>query len=251
MASPRRKSSGGFADMMKTLLQVILLALVVRSFAYEPFNIPSKSMQPTLLVGDFIAVSKFSYGYSRHSLPFSLPLFEGRIFARQPQRGDVVVFKVPTDNRTDYIKRLIGLPGDHIRVEHRVLSINGVPVKRQAVEDYVDRDPRTGSTIRHLQYIETLPNGRSHIIIEDAGPEVAADNTEEYVVPPGHYFMMGDNRDNSEDSRFLNAVGYVPEENLVGRAEIIFLSTSQAGQPWQFWLWPRDLRWRRLFDRIQ
>lgn len=250
MASSRRKSSGGFADMMKTLLQVILLALVVRSFAYEPFNIPSKSMQPTLLVGDFIVVSKFSYGYSRHSLPFSLHLFDGRIFGRQPQRGDVVVFKVPTDNRTDYIKRLIGLPGDHIKVEHRVLSINGVAVKRQAVEDYVDRDPRTGSTIRHLQYIETLPNGRSHIIIEDAGPEVAADNTEEYVVPPGHYFMMGDNRDNSEDSRFLTAVGYVPEENLVGRAEIIFLSTSQAGQPWQFWLWPSDLRWHRLFDRI-
>lgn len=250
MASSRRKSSGGFADMMKTLLQVILLALVVRSFAYEPFNIPSKSMQPTLLVGDFIVVSKFSYGYSRHSLPFSLHLFDGRIFSRQPQRGDVVVFKVPTDNRTDYIKRLIGLPGDHVRIEHRVLTINGVPVKRQAVEDYVDRDPRTGSTIRHLQYIETLPNGRSHIIIEDAGPEVAADNTEEYVVPPGHYFMMGDNRDNSEDSRFLTAVGYVPEENLVGRAEIIFLSTSQAGQPWQFWLWPSDLRWRRLFDHI-
>src|SRR5579859_5247980 len=250
MASSRRKSSSGFADMMKTLLQVILLALVVRSFAYEPFNIPSKLMQPTLLVGDFIVVSKFSYGYSRHSLPFSLHLFDGRIFGRQPQRGDVVVFKVPTDNRTDYIKRLIGLPGDHIRVEHRVLAINGVPVKRQAVEDYVDRDPRTGSTIRHLQYIETLPNGRSHIIIEDAGPEVAADNTEEYVVPPGHYFMMGDNRDNSEDSRFLTAVGYVPEENLVGRAEVIFLSTSQAGQPWQFWLWPSDLRWRRIFDRI-
>lgn len=250
MASSRRKSSGGFADMMKTLFQVILLALVVRSFAYEPFNIPSKSMQPTLLVGDFLLVSKFSYGYSRHSLPFSLHLFDGRIFARPPQRGDVAVFKVPTDNRTDYIKRVIGLPGDRIKVEHRVLTINGVAVKRQAVEDYIDRDPRTGSTIRHLQYIETLPNGRAHIIIEDAGPEVAADNTEEYVVPPGHYFMMGDNRDNSEDSRFLTAVGYVPEENLVGRAEIIFLSTSQAGKPLEFWLWPSDLRWSRLFDRI-
>jgi len=249
MASSRRKS-GGFSDTLKTLLQVILLALLVRSFAYEPFNIPSKSMQPTLLVGDYLFVSKYSYGFSRHSLPFSLPLFPGRIFFRPPERGDVAVFKVPSDNRTDYIKRVIGLPGDRIKVEHRVLLINGTPVKRQAVEDYVDRDPRTGSTIRHLQYIETLPNGRSHIIIEDAGPEVAADNTEEYVVPPGHYFMMGDNRDNSEDSRFLNAVGYVPEENLVGRAEIIFLSTSQAGKPWEFWLWPSDLRWSRLFDRI-
>jgi signal peptidase I len=252
MASSRRKS-GGFSDMMKTLLQVILLALVVRSFAYEPFNIPSKSMQPTLLVGDFIVVSKFSYGYSRHSLPFSLHLFDGRIFFHQPQRGDVVVFKVPIDNRTDYIKRLIGLPGDHIKVEHRVLSINGVAVKRQAVEDYVDRDPRSGNTIRHLQYIETLPQGRSHIIIEDAGPEIAVDNTADFVVPPGHYFMMGDNRDNSLDSRVppeAGGVGYVPEENLVGRAEIIFLSTTQAGKPWQFWQWPSDLRWRRLFDRI-
>ena len=252
MASSRRKS-GGFADMMKTLLQVILLALVVRSFAYEPFNIPSKSMQPTLLVGDFIVVSKFSYGYSRHSLPFSLHLLDGRIFFHQPQRGDVVVFKVPTDNRTDYIKRLIGLPGDHIRVEHRVVSINGVPVKRQAVEDYVDRDARAGSTVRHLQYIETLPQGRSHIIIEAAGPEIPVDNTADFVVPPGHYFMMGDNRDNSLDSRVspeAGGVGYVPEENLVGRAEVIFLSTSQAGEPWQFWLWPSDLRWRRLFDRI-
>src|ERR1700761_5667314 len=137
MASSRRKSGGDFTDTLKTLLQVILLALVVRSFAYEPFNIPSKSMQPTLLVGDYLFVSKFSYGFSRHSLPFSLHLFDGRIFFHQPERGDVAVFKVPTDNRTDYIKRVIGLPGDHIKVEHRVLFINGTAVKRQAVEDYV------------------------------------------------------------------------------------------------------------------
>ncbi len=249
MASSRRKSGGGFTDTLKTLLQVILLALVVRSFAYEPFNIPSKSMQPTLLVGDYLFVSKFSYGFSRHSLPFSLHLFDGRIFFHQPERGDVAVFKVPTDNRTDYIKRVIGLPGDRIKVEHRTLFINGTPVKRQAVEDYVDRDPR-GSTTRHHQYIETLPSGRAHIIIEDAGPEVWADNTQEYVVPPHCYFMMGDNRDDSEDSRYLDKVGYVPEDNLVGRAEVIFLSTTQTGQPWQFWLWPSNLRWSRLFDRI-
>jgi len=251
MASSRRRS-GGFSDTLITLLQVVLLALVVRSFAYEPFNIPSKSMQPTLLVGDYLFVSKYSYGYSRHSLPFSLKLISGRIFFRQPARGDVVVFKLPSDNRTDYIKRVIGLPGDHIKVEHRVLFINGAPVKRQAVEDYVDRDPHTGTT-RHLQYIETLPNGLSHIIIEDAGPELAVDNTADFMVPPGHYFMMGDNRDNSLDSRVspeAGGVGYVPEENLVGRADVIFLSTTQAGKPWEFWLWPSDLRWSRLFDRI-
>lgn len=248
MGSARRRS-GGFSDTRNTLVMVVLLALVVRSFAYEASNIPSKSMLPTLLVGDFILVSKFSYGYSRHSLPFSLNLFGGRLFFHAPQRGDVVVFKTPVDNRTDLIKRLIGLPGDHIKVDHRVLFINGEAVKRQAVEDYVDRDPRTGSR-RHLQYIETLPNGRAHLIIEDAGPETAIDNTDDYVVPPHHFFMMGDSRDNSEDSRFLNSVGYVPEENLVGRAEIVLLSTEQTLAPWKFWLWPGNLRGSRLFMKI-
>ena len=248
MASSRRKS-GGSSDIVRTLIQVALLALAVRTFAYEPFYIPSKSMLPTLLVGDYLFVSKYAYGFSRHSLPFSVHLFDGRIFYKQPQRGDVVVFKTPVDNRTDLIKRVVGLPGDRIQVTHRVLSINGEAVKRQAVEDYVDRDPRTGTT-RHLQYIETLPNGRPHIIIEDAGPETAVDNTEEYVVPPHHFFMMGDSRDNSEDSRYLNSVGYVPEENLVGRAEVIFPSTAQASEPWKFWLWPGNLRWVRFFTRI-
>lgn len=248
MASARRKS-GGFSDTRNTLILVVLLALAVRSFAFEPFGIPSKSMLPTLLVGDYIVVAKFSYGYSRHSLPFSLPLFPGRIFNHAPTRGDVVVFKTPVDNRTDLIKRLVGLPGDHVRIQHRVLYINGEPVKRQAVEDYIDRDPRTGSQ-RYRQYIETLPNGRAHLIIEEAGPELAVDNTDEYIVPPHHFFMMGDSRDNSEDSRFLNSVGYVPEENLVGRAEFIFLSTEQSTAPWKFWLWPSNLRWSRFFAKI-
>jgi signal peptidase I len=248
MVSSRRKT-GGSSEWIGPLLWVALITLVVRSLAFEPFNIPSKSMLPTLLVGDYLFVAKYSYGYSRHSLPSSLHLFDGRIFFHEPQRGDVAVFKVPTDNRTDYIKRVIGLPGDRIQVVHRVLLINGEAVKRQAVEDYIDRDPRAGST-RHLHYIETLPQGQSHAIIEDAGPENPADNTEVFIVPPHHYFMMGDNRDNSEDSRFQSAVGYVPEENLVGRAEFIFLSTEQAGQPWEFWRWPGNLRWRRLFSRI-
>jgi signal peptidase I len=248
MASSRRKS-GGFPDILRAVLQVAIIALLVRTFFYEPFYIPSKSMLPTLLVGAYLWVSKWSYGLSHHWLPFNLHLYDGRIFYRQPQRGDVVVFKTPVDNRTDLVKRLIGLPGDRVQVAHRVLLINGQAVKRQAVEDFVDRDPRTGSQ-RHLQYIETLPNGRAHIIIEDAGPESAVDNTEEFVVPPHHFFMMGDSRDNSEDSRYLNSVGYVPEENLVGRADVIFPSAEQTGEPWKFWRWPSHLRWSRFFARI-
>jgi signal peptidase I len=244
-----RKKSGGFSETVKTVIYAVLIALAVRTVAFEPFNIPSKSMVPTLLVGDYLFVAKYSYGYSRHSLPFSLHLFDGRLFFHEPQRGDVAVFKVPSDNRTDYIKRLIGLPGDHIQVIHRVLYINGQAVTRQAVEDYADRDPRTGSQL-HTQLIETLPNGRSHLIIEDPGPEGPADNTPEYVVPAHHYFMMGDNRDNSQDSRYLGAVGYVPEENLVGRAEIIFFSADSSAAPWEVWKWPWALRWRRFLTRI-
>ena len=249
MASSRRKTGNTGGDsIVRTVIYVALIALAVRTFAYEPFYIPSKSMLPTLLVGDYLWVSKYSYGYSRHSLPFSLHLFDDRIFYRQPQRGDVVVFKTPVDNRTDLIKRLVGLPGDHIQVVHRVLMINGEAVKRQAVEDYVDRDEQ--GVHRHLQYIETLPSGRAHIIIEDAGPEIKYDNTEEFVVPPHHFFMMGDARDNSVDSRYLDSVGYVPEENLVGRAEIIFPSTEASSEPWKFWRWPAHLRWSRFFQRI-
>jgi signal peptidase I len=233
---------------VKTIIQVALIALLVRTFVLEPFYVPSKSMLPTLLVGDFLVVIKSSYGFSRHSLPFGLPLFHGRLLFHAPKRGDVVVFRQPSDDKTILVKRVIGLPGDRIQVQHRVLLINHEAVKRQHVEDYADRDPRTG-TQRHLQYIETLPNGRAHIIIEAIGPEQAADNTDEFIVPAGHYFMMGDSRDNSQDSRFAE-VGYVPEENLVGRAEFVFISSEQSGAPWQFWRWPANLRWSRFFDRI-
>jgi signal peptidase I len=206
-------------------------------------------MLPTLLVGDFVVVTKFSYGYSRNILPFDLPLFNGRILASAPKRGDVAVFKVPTDRRSVLVKRVIGLPGDHIQVTHRVLLINGEPVKRQEVVEYADRDPRTGLQ-RYRQFIETLPNGRAHIIIEDVGPETAVDNTAEFIVPAGHYFMMGDSRNNSQDSRFLKEVGYVPEENLVGRAEFVFLSTEPSATPGKFWQWPGAVRWSRFFDRV-
>src|SRR6202166_5100601 len=185
----KSKNAGGVLDTVRTVIYAVLIALCVRTIAYEPFNIPSGSMIPTLLVGDYLFVSKFSYGYSRYSLPFGLPLFSGRIFFTPPERGDVVVFKLPRDPSVDYIKRVIGLPGDRIQVRDGVLYINDVPVKRERVEDYVYREG--GVTLRQAQYIETLPNGRSHRIaqISDNGPE---DNTAVFVVPADHYFMMGD-----------------------------------------------------------
>jgi signal peptidase I len=245
----RKKSAGGILDTIKTIVYAVLIALVVRTVAYEPFNIPSGSMVPTLLVGDYLFVSKFSYGYSRYSLPFGLPLFPGRIFFHSPERGDVVVFKLPTDNSTDYIKRVIGLPGDHIQMKIGILNINGQPVPRRRIGDYLYQEGN-GAVIPLAQYIETLPNGVQHRIIEmsDNGP---LDNTQEYVVPPGDYFMMGDNRDNSQDSRVLSAVGYVPAENLIGKAQFIFFSTDGSARLWEIWKWPFAIRYGRLFHGVQ
>ena len=245
----RKKSAGGILDTIKTIVYAVLIALVVRTVAYEPFNIPSGSMVPTLLVGDYLFVSKFSYGYSRYSLPLGLPLFSGRIFFHSPERGDVAVFKLPTDNSTDYIKRVIGLPGDHIQMKNGILNINGQPVPRRRIEDYLYQEGN-GAIIPLAQYIETLPNGVQHRIIEmsDNGP---LDNTQEYVVPPGDYFMMGDNRDNSQDSRVLSAVGYVPAENLIGKAQFIFFSTNGSARLWEIWKWPFAIRYGRLFHGVQ
>jgi signal peptidase I len=244
----KKRSSGGIVDTIKTIVYAVLIALAVRTVAYEPFNIPSGSMIPTLLVGDYLFVSKFSYGYSRFSLPFGLPLFSGRIFFHQPDRGDVIVFKLPTDNSTDYIKRLIGLPGDTIQMKQGQLYINDRAVPRKPIEDYLYQEG-DGAVIPMKQYIETLPNGRQHRIIKigDDGP---LDNTQEYHVPPGDYFMMGDNRDNSQDSRVLSAVGYVPAENLIGKARFIFFSTDGSARLWEFWKWPFAIRYNRLFKGI-
>jgi len=241
------KQTGGIGETIKTIVYAVIIALVVRTVAFEPFNIPSGSMIPTLLVGDYLFVSKYSYGYSRYSLPLGPPLFDGRILEHQPQRGDVVVFKLPTDNSTDYIKRLIGLPGDHIQVIQGVLNINGKPVELRQVEDFVER---SSSLTRVIQYVETLPNGKQHPIIKSAGASGFANNTQEYVVPDGHYFMMGDNRDNSQDSRFLDKVGYVPAENLVGKAQIIFFSTDGSAALWEVWKWPWAIRWNRFLTLI-
>ncbi len=245
------KNKGGFGETVRTVAIAILIALTVRTTAYEPFNIPSESMMPTLLVGDYLFISKFAYGYSRYSLPFGLPLISGRLFEQAPTRGDVVVFKLPSDNSTDYIKRIIGLPGDHIQVRHSVLYINDQAVKRERIEDYFYRD-RFGNAARVLQYIETLPNGVSYRILQ-IRPDSEADDTPVFTVPAGHYFAMGDNRDNSMDSRFaqsVGGVGYIPAVNLEGRAEILFFSTDGSAQWWQFWRWPASLRFNRFFKSI-
>ncbi len=248
-ASDAKPKDSGFVETVKTVFFAVLIAFGVRTFAFEPFNIPSGSMIPTLLVGDYLFVSKFSYGYSKHTVGFGLPLFDGRVMGSLPERGDVAVFKLPRDNKTDYIKRVIGLPGDTVQVIGGVLHINGQPVKRDKIEDYVSTDG-LGRTIRTTQYNETLPNGRVHRIIEesDNGP---LDNTPLFKIPDGHLFMMGDNRDNSLDSRVPGQVGFVPVENLVGRAEFLFFSLDEGTRFFEIWRWPVDLRFSRLFSGVR
>jgi signal peptidase I len=247
----KSKNAGGAVETIKTVVYAVLIAIIVRTVAYEPFNIPSGSMIPTLLIGDYLFVSKFSYGYSRYSLPFGLPLFSGRILAGEPHRGDVVVFKLPRDNSTDYIKRVIGLPHDRIQVKDSVLYINDQPVKREQIEDYVYREGPNPT--RATQYMETLPGGVRHRIIQlPSGSNL--DNTDVFTVPDGSYFMMGDNRDNSLDSRVAKdsgGVGFVPAENLVGRAEFLFFSTDGSARIWEFWKWPLAIRYVRLFTGIR
>ncbi len=246
MVSGTSKRQEGFAETVKTVVYTLVVAVVIRTFLFEPFNIPSGSMISTLLVGDYLFVSKYSYGYSRHSAPFSVVPFSGRIFKSEPERGDVIVFKLPSDNKTDYIKRLVGLPGDTVRMQDGRLIINGQLVEREKVDEYTYRDTMGGMR-RPTRYKETLPGGKSHVILEE-GDNRRLDNTPEFVVPPGHYFMMGDNRDNSVDSRA--DVGFVPADNLVGRAEFLFFSTDGSARIYEFWKWPFAIRFERLFSGI-
>ena len=248
----RKQKSSGLWDTIRTVLYAIIAAMIVRTVALEPFNIPSGSMKPTLLGGDYLFVSKYAYGYSKYSLPWSLDLFSGRLFGSAPERGDVAVFRLPRDNEIDYIKRIVGLPGDRIQVKDGLLYVNDVAVKRRQVENFSETNVY-GESKAIAQFEETLPNGVSHHTL-DVIPEGQYDNTKVYTVPEGHYFAMGDNRDRSQDSRVDNAysgVGFIPAENLVGRAEFIFYSTNGGAAIWEIWKWGDATRFERLFTAVR
>ena len=242
----KRKPEGKF-EFIKTIVIAGALALGFRSLLFEPFNIPSGSMIPTLLVGDYLFVSKYSYGYSRYSFPFGVAPFNGRAFETPPERGDVAVFRQPQNESVAFIKRIVGLPGDRIQVKDGVLRINDVAVSR------VRKGFATASdgynVIRFAVYQETLPNGKSYLIQERSDDDDVLDNTNVFLVPEGHYFMMGDNRDNSRDSR-TTSVGMVPAENLIGRAERLFFSHNSSAHLWEIWKWPFAIRYGRLGDGI-
>jgi len=246
------KTENGFAETLRVIIHAVLIAFVIRTFLFQPFNIPSGSMKPTLLVGDYLFVSKYTYGYTHYSFPFSPSLFSGRVFGSEPARGDVVVFRPPSDTSTDFIKRVIGLPGDRIQMKEGQLYINDAPVKRERMPDFIGEDPcgslGAGGPVKRWR--ETLPNNVSYETL-DCKDNAFYDNTIEYQVPAGHFFMMGDNRDNSDDSRVQSVVGYVPFENIVGRAQIIFFSIGEGEHLWMFWRWPVAIRWNRFFTTVR
>ncbi len=237
-----------FIENIKTLFYALLIALIIRSLFIQPFYIPSSSMEPNLLVGDRLFVTKYSYGYSKHSFPFSPPVFNGRIFDSIPKRGDVVVFKTPADNRTDYIKRLIGLPGDQIQFIDSNLFINNQEVMKSKIISnqmiYCGKE-----TIETLFFDELLSNERKYKIVYSKN--FPYQNSDKFIIPKDHYFFLGDNRDCSKDSRFLSSVGYVHKDNLVGKAQFIFFSSDRSiGSIFSFWKWNKSIRTNRFFKKI-
>ena len=229
-------------EILKTVAVALLIALFLRVLLFQPFTIPSASEEPNLYEGDYVIVTKFDYGWSRHSIPFSPPLFEGRILSKAPERGDIIVFKLPRDGRTDYIKRLIGVPGDRVQMRQGLLYLNGQPVERRQTE-LVTETGGSGLMRPVARVEETLPGGRRYMT-NDFGADGDLDDTPEVVVPPGHYFFIGDNRDNSADSRLPTeiGVGLVPEENLVGKARLVLLSWSPGASLFKPWTWVLNLR---------
>jgi signal peptidase I len=251
--TPQKPSAAKeLVEIVKTVVYALLIALFLRVIFFQPFTIPSASMEPNLYQGDYIIVSKFSYGYSRHSIPFSPPLFHGRLFERQAQRGDIVVFKLPSDGHTDYIKRVIGLPGDRIQMKQGLLYVNDKLIPREQLSP-VKTDTGFGVMREVARFQEKLPSGRTYVT-QDFGTDGELDNTDVYVVPDGYYFMMGDNRDNSSDSRVnpaVGGVGYVPAENLVGKAQIILLSWKPDATIFKPWTWVLDARPSRFFKLLK
>jgi len=240
------KKKNNFLSNIKSISLAVFIALLIRSFIAEPFNIPSGSMKPNLLVGDFIFVSKWSYGYSRHSLPFSIPLIPKKIFSKIPNRGDIVVFKTPEDNRTDYIKRVIGLPGDKIKIINGEISLNDTIILRKKMNDFIDNDKNSSiKRVRKYKEYHDLVN----FDILDIMDNGIADNTELFEVPKGFFFVMGDNRDNSQDSRF-KTVGFIPFDNLVGKARFIFFSLENS-RFLEIWKWPKAIRGNRILKTIK
>ncbi|MET0248049.1 MAG: signal peptidase I [Sphingomonas sp.] len=268
------KPESEWRDLASFLLKLAIVVFIIRSFIFSPFSIPSESMLPRLLIGDYLFITKWNYGYSKHSLPFSLPLIPGRVFAGTPERGDVVVFKAPGHNGEDWIKRVIGLPGDTVQMRNGQLILNGRPIPKQKVADFVlpispnyraatspqDIDAnckfrfvRTGADGKQVcqmpRFRETLPNGKTYDVLDQ--DQLPQDDTDVFTVPAGHAFLMGDNRDNSTDSRFLsppygNGIGYVPLENIQGKAVVSFWSTDGSANWFLPWTWFSAARWERL-----
>ena len=244
----KKKISEIIIENVITIITALIIAIIIRSLIFQPFYIPSSSMEPTLLIGDRIFVSKFTYGYSRHSFPFSPNIFNNRLFYQKPKQGDLVVFKLPSDNRTDYIKRLIGLPGDEIQFVNGNLLINGNKISRKKTE--IKNFIRCGKSILEVEsYIEKLPNGVEHLAVYNKTGTLQ--NSKKFIVPKNHFFLLGDNRDCSKDSRFLESVGYVSFVNLVGKARLIFFSNDTViSSILKFWNLHESFRLERLFKRI-